>query len=82
MPRWLRPLSPSPAHSLAEALAVVQEDGGSRSPPLRMLSEREAVGFLWTDDDSVARRWACLRLCCPPGALLLAFQRQAAASLA
>lgn len=66
-------LSPSLAHSLAEALAVMQEEGGSRSPPLRMLSEREAVGFLWTDDDSVARRCACPRLCCPPGVPLLVF---------
>lgn len=38
-------------------LLPLQEDGGSRAPPLRLLSEREAVGFLWSDDDSLARRW-------------------------
>lgn len=40
-----------------DGLPPLQEDGGSRAPPLRLLSEREAVGFLWSDDDSLARRW-------------------------
>lgn len=40
----------------AKLLLRHQEDGGSRAPPLRLLSEREAVGFLWSDDDSLARR--------------------------
>ncbi len=50
------PLRHPPTHP-PTALSCAQESGGSRAPPLRLLSEREAVEFLWTDDDSVACRW-------------------------
>ncbi|KAI3436022.1 hypothetical protein D9Q98_002079 [Chlorella vulgaris] len=33
-----------------------EEDGLRQAPPLRMLPEAEAVEFLWTGDESVARR--------------------------
>ena len=41
------------------ALAA-QEGEEARCAPLRLLSEEEAVEFLWTGDDSVAYRWAPL----------------------